>query len=131
MLGAADKKIGDRDTLVEAFKALTPPAAVGTSVLSRVQKQRKHPLRGGQKRGQWNTERYAVRANHVEQILDQLGCGLPVVDAFAEAGNHRFPRWWGSDGVETDAFTQDWKHAGLLWCNLPFSMFVEVVKKSE
>ena len=54
------------------------------------------------------SERWTVIASGIREIIDRLGCGEPVLDCFADKGNHRFPRWWGKGGEQEDAFAQDW-----------------------
>jgi hypothetical protein len=75
------------------------------------------------------SESYAVRECIVEDIIQRLGCGQPVLDAFASSQNHRFPRWWGEGGEKPDALAESWSDVGLLWCNPPFSQFQAVLRK--
>jgi hypothetical protein len=49
----------------------------------------------------------------------------PVLDAFADEGNHRFPLWW------KDAFAEKWPQDRVVWANPPFSMLSKVVDKIE
>ena len=72
----------------------------------------------------WKTETYIV----LDQVRDAV-CAFagftPVVDAFAEKENARFPKYWDN---KADAFKQDWgKHK--LWLNPPYSRLPEVVEK--
>jgi hypothetical protein len=78
----------------------------------------------------WKTEKYAVQASHVQNILDALKV-YPQVDAFSEADSNRFDRWWGPGSPEcSDAFERDWSQE-MLWLNPPYSMYARVVDKLE
>ena len=77
----------------------------------------------------WYDETYAVRKDVIREIVRGLNCPSPTVDAFANARNHRFPRWWGEGGEHTDSFSVPWSREEFLWCNPPFSRFQQVVDK--
>lgn len=78
----------------------------------------------------WHTQRYAVRAGKVLEILDRLGCATPVCDAFSDGINRRFSTWWGpTSRTATDAWKEDWGKAGLLWANPPYDKLNETVEK--
>ena len=66
------------------------------------------PLKFGHEPGRWVACEYAVRSEIVEQIVLHFG-QRPVRDAFADAGNARFERWYGPGSVEgEDAFEKNW-----------------------
>ena len=66
----------------------------------------------------------------MEQIVLHFGL-RPDRDAFADAGNARFERWYGPGSVEgEDAFERDWGEE-LLWINPPFNMFNKVLDKIQ
>ena len=81
----------------------------------------------------WRTHRYAVRAEMLAVILKELRCPEPCLDAFADQGNMRFPRYWGSGGERSNAWAQNWnvKVNGVLWMNPPFEDMLAVIKKIE
>jgi hypothetical protein len=66
----------------------------------------------------------------VETIIQVLRCSTPSVDAFANAENYRFPRWWGEGGEHPDAFEMNWRSEDLIWCNPPFKLLSQVVTKA-
>ena len=83
------------------------------------------------KRGEfWETERYQVRSEVVQEILQALEV-VPTVDAFADSETHIFPRWWGEGGECLDAFQTSWcpEVVGCIWANPPFSRLQEVTQK--
>ena len=63
----------------------------------------------------WKHHTYHVVDAWRDRIVSELGI-TPVVDAFATAGNERFPVFWTE---EDDAFTKDWSARGTLWINPP------------
>jgi hypothetical protein len=69
----------------------------------------------------------------IADILLRLRCPTPNLDAFADRGNARFPRYWGRGGIEEDAWAQNWSEsqAGLIWCNPPFEDLEAVVDKIQ
>ena len=71
---------------------------------------------------QWHSERYNVREGLVKDMCFRLKV-TPVVDAFADQGNHRFPLWW------EDAFAEKWPQDQVIWANPPFSVMKKVVQK--
>ena len=74
--------------------------------------------------------RVCVRGEIVEQIVLHFG-RRPDRDAFADAGNARFERWYGPGSVEgEDAFEKDWGEE-LLWIIPPFNMFNKVLDKIQ
>jgi hypothetical protein len=79
----------------------------------------------------WATQRYAVRKGVLNDILSKLRLPTPDIDAFADAKNHRFQKWWGPGGVRPSAWDEDWhpKKVGLIWANPPFSDLDRVVAK--
>ena len=77
----------------------------------------------------WYDESYAVRKDVIRDIVQELKCPTPTIDAFANARNHRFSRWWGEGGEHPDAFAVSWSREEFLWCNPPFSKFQQVVEK--
>jgi hypothetical protein len=81
------------------------------------------PSKYGHEPGRWVACDYAVRAPHVQTILDHFGL-TPTRDCFANPENRRFDKWWGPGSPEgDDAFLQDWgPEHGLLWMN-PLSTF--------
>ncbi len=88
------------------------------------------PLKFGHEPGRWVACEYAVRGEIVEQIVLHFG-RRPDRDAFADAGNARFERWYGPGSVEgEDAFERDWGEE-LLWINPPFNMFNKVLDKIQ
>ena len=78
---------------------------------------------------QYKTESYAVRRPLWNDIIMRLGGEVPSVDAFAEKKLHLLEKWWGPGSQCPDAFKKRWSQERLLWCNAPFSMLAEVVKK--
>ena len=82
----------------------------------------------------WHTERYAVLPCIMKDITIRLGEPMPQIDAFADSGNFRLPRWWGPDSPEcTDAFSTSWavEDCGTLWANPPFSKIDQVIEKAQ
>ena len=79
----------------------------------------------------WKTSRYAVRKEVIKDILMRLQCPTPELDAFADAGNFRFKKYWGKGGAAEDAWSQDWaeEKVGLIWCNPPFEDLQWVVER--
>jgi hypothetical protein len=88
------------------------------------------PSKYGHEPGRWVACDYAVRAPHVQTILDHFGL-TPTRDCFANPENRRFEKWWGPGSPEgEDAFLQDWgPEKGLLWMNPPFNIFPQVLEK--
>jgi hypothetical protein len=70
----------------------------------------------------WHSEQYAVRRGFVRDMSFRLKVD-PVLDAFADESNHRFPLWW------KDAFAEPWPQDKVIWANPPFSMLGKVVDK--
>ena len=72
------------------------------------------------------TERYAVKMEHMAQILAEFEVDSSVViDAFSDDKNHRFDRWYTA---EQDALKQDW--AGkVMWLNPPWSVWPQAAEK--
>ena len=70
----------------------------------------------------WFSERYNVRDGYVRDMCFRLKV-TPILDAFADAGNHRFPLWW------EDAFAEKWPQDKVIWANPPFSIMHKVVQK--
>ena len=81
----------------------------------------------------WKTQRYAVRSEVMRQILFRLNEEAPKIDAFADAHNNRYRRFWGQGGERPDAWQEDWNQdkVGTLWCNPPFTDILEVVNKVD
>ena len=99
-LGTADIPLTE-PSLREAFQQLS--AAVdhvknAARGLKQTVKEELRRARMKKKKKPWCSERYAVRSHIIQNIVQQLGCGSPVIDAFADSGNHRFPRWWVTGG---------------------------------
>ena len=125
-LGAPEEPLADEEALIEACRAL---AFAAKSVAEAVKRATHKRHRRRKKPRVWISERYAVRASIIKDIVAKLGCETPVLDSFADSGNHRFPRWWGPGGERPDAMAESWAETGLLWCNPPFSQFSAVVDK--
>ena len=58
----------------------------------------------------WKHHTYHVVDMWRDRIISELGV-TPTVDAFATAGNERFPVFWTE---ADDAFTKDWSTHGTL-----------------
>ena len=66
---------------------------------------------------EWKTQDYALRPELVEEVINEFGGEVPVLDAFATSTNKRFPKFWDE---QKDAFSQNWgRSGGLLWMNPP------------
>ena len=66
----------------------------------------------------------------MKKILTQFGV-TPTREAFANAKNARFDKWWGPDSKEgEDAFQQEWGKE-ILWMNPRFDVFPQVLEKSK
>lgn len=118
--GAPVAEDDDGETVVEGwqdFEEEEDPAAVLQFGLSVVSIDR--PDGTGE---QWHSERYNVREGYVKDMCFRLKV-QPVLDAFADAGNHRFPVWY------KDAFAVRWPQDEVIWANPPFSMLQQVVEK--
>ena len=77
------------------------------------------------------SDEYTVTQKWVETVLQTLRCPTPSVDAFANAQNHRFPRWWGEGGESPDAFAKNWGEESLISeCNPLFKLLSQVVTKA-
>jgi len=76
--------------------------------------------------GEWKIEDYSFRVDIYQKLLEELQCGAPSLDAFANAENFKSAFFWSK---EVDAFSQDWAGQGFFRCNPPFTMMDEVVRK--
>ena len=66
----------------------------------------------------------------MEQIVLHFG-QKPDRDAFADASNARFEKWYGPGSVDgEDAFEKDWGEE-FLWINPPFNLFNKVLDKIQ
>ena len=71
-----------------------------------------------------------MRSEVVEQIVLHFG-QKPERDAFADASNARFERWYGPGSIDgEDAFEKNWGKE-LLWINPPFDLFNKVLDKIQ
>ena len=79
----------------------------------------------------WITERYTVRSEVVEEILQGLAAE-PTVDVLADEGAHVLPKWLCRGGESLDAGKELWDFSkqGVLWMNPPFGRLKEVVQKN-
>ena len=88
------------------------------------------PLKFGHEPARWVACEYAVRSEVVEQIALHFG-QKPERDAFADARNARFERWYGPGSIDgEDAFEKKWGKE-LLWINPPFDLFNKVHDKIQ
>ena len=93
-LGTADIPLTE-SSLREAFPQLSGAADQVKNAargLQQAVKEEMRPAKMKKRKKPWASERYAVRIHIIENIIHQLGCGNPAFDAFADSGNHRFPR---------------------------------------
>ena len=74
----------------------------------------------------YRSERYALRMEQVQNILDTFGVAKEVVtDAFADASNRRFESWMNE---EMNSLEQDWK-GRVMWCNPPWTLWPTATEK--
>ena len=106
---------------------VVPPSHPSTRKVHQVSKVSKPKTK---RSDYWITERYQVRPEMVQHILEELG-ETPTLDLFADSQTHVFPRWFGEGGELPDAFGTSWcaQEVGTTWANPPFSVLEQVVHK--
>ena len=87
------------------------------------------PANASKGKRKFKSERYSVRKPVFNDLLFRLHCAQPSVDAFADQELHLCPTYWGPGTDIVGSLSVSWKEESLVWCNPPWSLLLETVRK--